>query len=277
MFAARRSLAVGGAVCRDALAPRSRDGACLAARWSPRGRARLTHRRRRAAVRASATAVIARHGLRRARPDVPEVGVMTVRHAGRDDASGELRPAPGATIRAWPRVEPRGPARAALRAERSRRSRAIDPLARAHAVPVVPAPRRAFPAAWDLSRGAGPWSASSTRASTPATPTWRGKIAVARDQDARPRRHGRRGRPRHARERASPAARPTTASGSPGTGFDCQLILEKSDLTSSSVIASLVDATDSGAAVINMSFGGGRLSYGELRALRYALRAATWC
>ncbi len=49
------------------------------------------------------------------------------------------------------------------------------------------------------------------------------------------------------------------------------MILEKSDLTSSSVIASLVDAARGGAGVINMSFGGGRLSDGEMRALRYAL------
>jgi subtilisin family serine protease len=57
-----------------------------------------------------------------------------------------------------------------------------------------------------------------------------------------------------------------------GAGFDCRLILEKSDLTSSSVIAALVDAARSGAGVINMSFGGGRLSNGERRALNYALR-----
>ena len=38
------------------------------------------------------------------------------------------------------------------------------------------------------------------------------------------------------------------------------------------MIASLVDAARSGAGVINMSFGGGRLSDGEMRALRYALR-----
>jgi subtilisin family serine protease len=37
------------------------------------------------------------------------------------------------------------------------------------------------------------------------------------------------------------------------------------------VIAALVDATRSGAGVINMSFGGGRLSLGEQRALNYAL------
>ena len=40
----------------------------------------------------------------------------------------------------------------------------------------------------------------------------------------------------------------------------------------SSVVASIIDATDRGASVINMSFGGGRLTYAELRALRYAFR-----
>ena len=62
------------------------------------------------------------------------------------------------------------------------------------------------------------------------------------------------------------------AAGIAGAGFDCQLVVEKSDLTSSSVVASLVDATVKGAGVINMSFGGGRLTYAELRALRYAFR-----
>ena len=48
--------------------------------------------------------------------------------------------------------------------------------------------------------------------------------------------------------------------------------MEKSDLSSASVIASIVDAVDRGAKVINMSFGGGRESLGEQRAIRYALR-----
>ena len=61
---------------------------------------------------------------------------------------------------------------------------------------------------------------------------------------------------------------PDNGFGIAGGGLDCQIVLEKSDLTSSSVIASLVDAARLGAGVINMSFGGGRLSAGEYRALQ---------
>ena len=43
--------------------------------------------------------------------------------------------------------------------------------------------------------------------------------------------------------------------GLAGAGFDCQLLIEKSDLTESSVIAAIIDATDHGAQAINMSFG----------------------
>ena len=40
-----------------------------------------------------------------------------------------------------------------------------------------------------------------------------------------------------------------------GAGYDCGLIVEKSDLTDSSVARSIVSATDQGADAINMSFG----------------------
>ena len=102
------------------------------------------------AVRSSGSAVIARHGLRRARPDVPEVGVMSVRVP------------PGTTV-------------AALRKRLSRDSRvaAVEPEAQHQFrfVPNDPAMsaidpllgdvfqwylhRQGFPAAWDLSRGTG--------------------------------------------------------------------------------------------------------------------------
>ena len=132
--------------------------------------------------------------------------------------------------------------------------------------------RQGFPAAWDLSRGTGALVGVIDSGIDAAHPDLAGKIAVG----PRPRRHDgrdrRRGRPRHPRRAASHAARPTTASGSRARGSTASSVLEKSDLTSSSVIASLVDAARSGAGVINMSFGGGRLSVGEQRALSYALR-----
>ena len=67
-----------------------------------------------AAARVQARAVIARHGLRRAGPEVPEVGVLTV------------RPAPGETV-----------AELAARLERDPRVVAVEPEYR-HAPRVVP-------------------------------------------------------------------------------------------------------------------------------------------
>jgi subtilisin family serine protease len=45
------------------------------------------------------------------------------------------------------------------------------------------------------------------------------------------------------------------AVGIAGAGRDCRLIVEKSDLSDSSIVASIVDATNRGALAINMSFG----------------------
>ena len=104
-----------------------------------------------------------------------------------------------------------------------------------------------------------------------AHPDLAGKVAIARDLDGTTVGTGDEvGHGTHVGGLACAAT--DNGAGIAGAGSDCRLILEKSDLTSSSVIAALVDAARSGAVVINMSFGGGRLSIGERRALE--LRAA---
>lgn len=219
-----------------------------------------------ASARAQGRAVVARHGLRRAGPETPEVGVVTV------------RPAAGETI-----------SQLATRLQRDPRVVAVEPEYR-HEVRLVPGDpamsqpdpnaggqpyqwylhNQHFPAAWDLSRGTGALVGVIDSGIDSTHPELAGKIAAARDLDGLTTGTGDEvGHGTHVGGLACAAT--DNGAGMAGSGFECRLILEKSDLTSSSVIAALVDATKSGAVVINMSFGGGRLSTGERRALGYAL------
>jgi subtilisin family serine protease len=220
-----------------------------------------------AAARVQSRAVIARHGLNRAGPAVPEVGVLTV------------RPAAGETI-----------AELAVRLERDPRVVAVEREYR-HQPRLVPSDpamsqpdpaaagqphqwylhRQGFPAAWDLSRGTGALVGVIDSGIDSAHPELAAKIASVRDLDGGTVGTGDEvGHGTHVGGLACAAT--DNGAGIAGAGSDCRLILEKTDLTSSSVIAALVDAARSGAVVINMSFGGGRLSKGERRALSYALQ-----
>jgi len=220
-----------------------------------------------AAARVQARAVIARHGLRRAGPEVPEVGVLTV------------RPAAGETIAGLAARLERDPRVVAVEREYRHQPRLVpsDP-AMSQADPNVAGQpyqwylhRQGFPAAWDLSRGAGALVGVIDSGIDPAHPELTGKVAIARDLDGTTVGTGDEvGHGTHVGGLACAAT--DNGAGMAGAGSDCRLILEKTDLTSSSVIAALVDAARSGAVVINMSFGGGRLSTGERRALSYALR-----
>jgi len=220
-----------------------------------------------AAARVQARAVIARHGLRRAGPVVPEVGVLTV------------RPAAGETI-----------AELAARLERDPRVVAVEREYR-HQPRLVPSDpamsqpdpaaggqpyqwylhRQGFPAAWDLSRGTGALVGVIDSGIDSAHPELAAKIAIVRDLDGTTVGTGDEvGHGTHVGGLACAAT--DNGAGIAGAGSDCRLIMEKTDLTGSSVIAALVDAARSGAVVINMSFGGGRHGIGERRALSYALR-----
>ena len=262
----RLSLAV---IALVALAP----GAALAREGPVPGRALVLLEERapgasaaaRSAVRASARAVIARHGLRRARPAVPEVGVVSVRlprGTSVTDLARRLAGDPRVTA-----VEPE--VRHELRAITNDPAlTAVDPTIGRQYQWYLHSQR--FPAAWDLSRGTGAVVGIIDSGVDSAHPDLAGKIKAARDHDGTTAGTGDEvGHGTHVSGLACGA--PDNGYGIVGSGLDCQIVLEKSDLTSSSVIASLVDATRSGAGVINMSFGGGRLSAGEERALRYAL------
>lgn len=63
--------------------------------------------------------------------------------------------------------------------------------------------------------------------------------------------------------------------GMAGAGYNCRLVIEKTDFSDSSIAASIVDATDRGVKAINMSFGpsvptAAPAPASEVRALRYA-------
>ena len=217
-------------------------------------------------VRASATAVIARHGLRRARPDVPEVGVLSVR-VPRGTTIAQLR----RRLAGDPRV-----AKVEPEVRHSWRALPNDPALTA-TDPLLGREyqwylhQQGFPAAWDLSRGTGAVVGIIDSGIDAGHPDLGSKVKSAHDHDATSAGVGDEvGHGTHVSGLACGA--PDNAFGIAGAGLDCQVVLEKSDLTSSSVIASLVDAARAGAGVINMSFGGGRLSDGEYRALSYALR-----
>jgi serine protease len=219
-------------------------------------------------VHASATALASRYGLERARPDVRQIGVMTVEvparvsfrafaaRLSRDPAVRRVE----RDSRHTPRFTPSDPAFAGQ-----------DPLAPRGTPFQWYLTRQGFPAAWDLSRGQGVLVGIIDSGIDSAHPDLAGKIAIARDQDSGP--NGTADEVGHGTHVAGLACGATdNAAGIAGTGSDCLIIAERSDLSSSSVVASLVDATDRGAKVINMSFGGGRLTFAELRALRYAYR-----
>ena len=208
------------------------------------------------------------------RPDVPEVGVITVRIPAGDDRRPSWPRAPRARS-ARRRRRAGGPARARASCPNDPAIIAPDPIARAQQYQWY-LHRQHFPAAWDLSRGTGAVVGIIDSGIDSGHPD----LGAQDHGRARSRRDDRRapgdevGHGTHVSGLACGAS--NNGSGIAGSGFDCQLVLEKSDLTSSSVIASLVDATRSGAGVINMSFGGGRLSSGEDARAALCAGAATW-
>jgi subtilisin family serine protease len=117
--------------------------------------------------------------------------------------------------------------------------------------------RSNFPAAWDRADGDSVTVAIIDQGVEIAHPDLAGKIRAAVDFDSDPSHGGaatdEAGHGTHVASLA--CAQPGNGIGLAGAGFDCGLIVEKSDLTNSSVVSAIVDATDRGASVISMSFG----------------------
>jgi serine protease len=208
-------------------------------------------------ARAQASAVhafLARTGARQAGPQVPEIGLVTVRlPAGRsfpgfartlrsDGSARSVQLEGRMTLRAVPNDT-------AL--TRPETASGVPP----GTVMEWPAVTQRFQRAWDVTNGAGALVGVIDTGLDGAHPELSGKIAAAVDKELSPTSpttdtegHG-----THVASLACAAT--NNAMGIAGAGHDCRLIVEKSDLTDSSIADSIVDATNRGALAINMSFG----------------------
>jgi subtilisin family serine protease len=203
---------------------------------------------------ATAQAVAARAGVRRARPDVPQIGLMTVRvPADRSAASAArvLRSLPG--VASVQREE-----RAQLRYVPNDPSLTAPEPAGPPGTPLQWwALRQGLPAAWDFTRGAEATVAVIDTGIDAGHPEFAGLLGETADFDDNPS-HGvatgdEVGHGTHVASIACAAG--DNAFGLTGAGFGCKLIVAKTDLSDGSIARSIVWAADHGADAINMSFG----------------------
>jgi subtilisin family serine protease len=206
------------------------------------------------AVTASATAVTASAGALPAGHAVPQVRLVTV------------RPRPGQSLRTLARHLRADPRVRRVEVEHRASTRLIpndpaftvpDPVATTGEPLEWWAIRSHFPEAWDRTTGAGVAVAIIDQGVDGTHPDLAGKIRAVNDLDATPGHGGplvdESGHGTHVASLA--CGQPNNAQGIAGAGYGCGLIVEKSDLTDSSVIAAIVDATKRGAGVISMSIG----------------------
>jgi serine protease len=205
---------------------------------------------------AAATAVIARAGARRAAPSVPQIGLVVVR-----PRAGESLHALAVRLRHDPRVRAvDAEHRATLR--RTPNDPALTaPETASGTPPNTPVEwwpaREDFPAAWDITTGANALVGVIDTGVDANHPDLNGKVRRAEDLDANAS-HGpgttdEVGHGTHVASLACAAA--DNGTGMVGAGYDCGLLIEKSDLSDGSVARAIVSATEAGADAINMSFG----------------------
>jgi serine protease len=117
--------------------------------------------------------------------------------------------------------------------------------------------REDLPRAWDMTSGAGALVGIIDTGIDGTHPELQSKIKQASDFDSNPGEGSatadQLGHGTHVASLACAAA--GNGIGLAGAGLNCGLIIERTDLSDSSVAQALVDATDKGALAINMSFG----------------------
>jgi serine protease len=115
--------------------------------------------------------------------------------------------------------------------------------------------REGFPAAWDVTNGAGAVIGIIDTGIDAGHPEFAGRIRATVDQDANSDNpaHDDAGHGTHVASLA--CANGGNGVGLAGGAYGCGLVIERSDLSDFSVAQSIVDATDRGAEAVNMSFG----------------------
>jgi subtilisin family serine protease len=139
-------------------------------------------------------------------------------------------------------------------------------------------PREGFYSAWGITKGRGALVGVIDTGIDGGHPDLRPRIAVAIDQQSRSDDTGpaETDQVGHGTDVSSLACADTNNNlGMAGAGYDCRLVIEKSDFSDSSIAASIVDATNRHVQAINMSFGpteptSAPAPASEVRALRYA-------
>jgi serine protease len=137
--------------------------------------------------------------------------------------------------------------------------------------------RENLPQAWSVTHGEGALVAVIDSGVDATQPDLAGKIAYTNDIDGEPGEGSATvDRIGHGTAVAGIAcAAGEDGTGMVGAGYDCRLLIEKSDLTEGSEVQAIVDATNHGAQAINMSFGteGSAPASPQLReAIEYAYR-----
>ncbi|HWI22976.1 MAG TPA: S8 family serine peptidase [Baekduia sp.] len=223
---------------------------------------------------AVATAVVARSGARLALPTVPEIGLAVV------------KPAPGQSLAELARELRDDPAVETVRAERRFKLRYTpNDFALTSQLPGAPAGiteewwalSTGFFDGWDQTRGPAATIAILDTGIDGTHPEFEGKIKRTVDLD-RIKGHGgaRTDEVGHGTHVASLAcARGDNHYGIVGSGFNCKLLVAKTDLSEGSVAAAIVWAVKHHADAVNMSFGtdSGEAASPEIKqAIEYANR-----
>lgn len=207
---------------------------------------------RRHAATAAVPAAVAQAGARPAGRSVPEIGLITVHPAPGESVATlvrRLRSLPDiASValehRYVPRIVPNDPA---LRAPNPNSGTVQWTLG-----------REGFDSAWNISRGDGALVGVIDTGIDGSHPDLRSKIELAVDQQPSSDARGTAMTDEigHGTHVASLACAATgNGIGMAGAGYNCQLLIEKSDFSDSSIAAAIVDAANRHVDALNMSFG----------------------